>query len=234
MAAFEAAVALGITLIECDVNLTRDGVLVMMHDATVDRTTDGHGYVGDLDWAEVQRLDAGGKFHPRFAGARVPTTRDTLRYFHESGITGCFEVKGRDTQEAQQVAGALADLLLEMNALDYAIMSSFDHAALALAKAKVPALTLAPERLPEHGPPHVEAAVQQAQALGAAILQHRIDRLTPAVMDALHDRDVAVWAWPTDDEQSLADSLALGVDGVIGDDVTLMQSVFDRLAPGTG
>jgi glycerophosphoryl diester phosphodiesterase len=113
-------------------------------------------------------------------------------------------------------------------------MSSFDHAALALAKAKVPALTLAPERLPEHGPPNVEAAVQQAQALGAAILQHRIDRLTPEVMRALHDHDIAVWAWPTDDEQSLADSLRLGVDGVIGDDVTLMQSVFDRLAPGTG
>ena len=234
LAAFERAAALGITLIECDVNITRDGVLVMLHDPTLERTTDGAGYVGDMLWAEVQRLDAGRKFAPRFAGARIPTARETLHYFREAGLTGCFEVKGRDAQEAQRIAAPLADLLVEMDALDYALMSSFDHAALALAKRKVPALTVAPERLPEHGPPDAEGAVRQAKALGAAILQHRIDRLTPEVMRALHDQAIAVWAWPTDSEQSLADSLALGVDGVIGDDVLLMQSVFDRLAPVQG
>ena len=229
LAAFQEAVRLGMTLIECDVNLTRDGVLVMMHDPTLDRTTDGHGPVGDHTWDEVRRLDAGLKFSPAFAGTRVPTTLETLRYFRAAGIQGCFEVKGRDADEHLRVADALADLLVAEQALDYAIMSSFDHEALALAKAKVPVLALAPERLPEYGPPDAAAAVQQAQTLGAPILQHRYDRLTPEVVAALHARDIAVWAWPTDTEESLAVSVSLGVDGVIGDDVPFMLAAVDRL-----
>src|SRR5687767_5649877 len=75
--AYEQSAALGVKLIECDVNITRDGVLVMLHDPTLDRTTNGHGPVGDLTWEEVQRLDAGMKFGPAFAGARLPTTLET-------------------------------------------------------------------------------------------------------------------------------------------------------------
>jgi glycerophosphoryl diester phosphodiesterase len=234
LVAYQQAAALGVTLIECDVNITRDGVLVMLHDPTLDRTTNGQGPVGDLTWDEVQRLDAGTRFDPAFSGVRLPTTLETLRYFRQAGLTGCFEVKGRDPLEAQRIAGALADLIASEGALDFALMSSFDHAALALAKARVPGLTLAPERLPEHGPPDAAAAVQQAQALGAAILQHRYDCLTPEVVRALHEHGIAVWSWPTDTEHSLAASLALGVDAVIGDDAELMLAVLDRLSPGVG
>jgi glycerophosphoryl diester phosphodiesterase len=232
--AYQQAAALGVTLIECDVNITSDGVLVMMHDPTFDRTTNGHGPVGDAAWDEVRQLDAGGKFGPAFAGARIPTTLETLRYFREAGLDGCFEVKGRDALEARRIADALADLFVQEDALGYAIMSSFDHEALALARAKLPELDLAPERLPEHGPPDMAAALRQAQALRAPILQHRYNHLTPEIMQALHDRDIAVWAWPTDSEESLAASMELGVDGVIGDDVVLMRSVVDRLSPAPG
>jgi glycerophosphoryl diester phosphodiesterase len=234
LVAYQQATALGATLIECDVNITRDGMLVMMHDPTLDRTTNGHGPVGDATWDEVQQLDARGKFGPEFAGARIPTTLETLRYFREAGLDGCFEVKGRDALEAKRIASALADLFVQEDALDYAIMSSFDHDALALAKMKVTELAPAPERLPEHGPPDAAAAVRQAQALGAPILQHRYTHLTPEIMRALHDLDIAVWAWPTDSEESLADSVELGVDAVMGDDVQMMRSVLDRLSPVPG
>jgi glycerophosphoryl diester phosphodiesterase len=231
--AYRRAAALGITLIECDVNITRDGVLVMMHDPTLDRTTNGHGPVGDATWDELQRLDARGKFGPGFAGTRIPTTRETLRYFREAGLEGCFEVKGRDPREALRIAEALVELLVEEQALGFAIMSSFDHDALAHAKSRVSTLSLAPERLPEYGPPDTAAALEQARALGAPILQHRIDRLSAEIVSALHDQDIAVWAWPTDTEQSLADSLALGVDAVIGDDVQFMLDALERLSPTT-
>jgi glycerophosphoryl diester phosphodiesterase len=232
--AYQQAAALGATLIEVDVNITRDGRLVMMHDPTLDRTTNGHGPVGEATWDELQQLDAGGKFGPDFAGARIPTTLETLRYFREAGLDGCFEVKGRDAQEAKRIAAALADLFVQEDVLDFAVMSSFDHEALALAKGKVPELVLAPERLPEHGPPDVTAAVGQAQALGAPILQHRYTKLTPEIMQALHDLDIAVWAWPTDSEQSLEVCVELGVDAVMGDDVQQMRSVLDRLSPAPG
>lgn len=76
--AFDEAIRLGAAMIEFDVQLTRDGALVLMHDATVDRTTDGRGKVADLSLAELQKLDAGMRKDPRFAGTRVPTFVEAL------------------------------------------------------------------------------------------------------------------------------------------------------------
>jgi glycerophosphoryl diester phosphodiesterase len=70
--AYRKAIELGVEMIECDVNITSDGRLVMMHDPTLDRTTNGTGRVSAATWEEIQRLDAGGKFKPEFAGARIP------------------------------------------------------------------------------------------------------------------------------------------------------------------
>lgn len=229
--AYEKAIALGAEMIECDVNLTRDGVLVMMHDWTLDRTTTGSGKVSDATWDEVQRLDAGRKFHPQFAGSRVPTTEETLLFFREAGLPACFEVKGADEAESKRIASALADLFREHQALDYAMMSAYSHPALALAKRKLPELMLAPERLPDDAPADPPEAVRQAQALGSQILQHQYTVLTPEVVQALHAADVAVWSWSTTSEQSLVDSIALGADALMGDDVRTMLAVLDRLRP---
>ncbi len=76
--AFEEAVRLGAHMIEFDVQLTRDGALVLMHDPTVDRTTDGKGKVSDLTFEEVRKLDAGVRKDARFAGTRMPTFEETL------------------------------------------------------------------------------------------------------------------------------------------------------------
>ncbi len=78
LAAFRKAIELGLDLIEIDVRETRDGHLVIMHDATVDRTTDGKGRVSDLTLEEIKRLDAGSWFSPKFAGERVPTLDEAL------------------------------------------------------------------------------------------------------------------------------------------------------------
>lgn len=76
--ALEEAVRLGVPMIELDLALTRDGELVLMHDATVDRTTNGRGRVRDLDLAAIRQLDAGAWKHARFAGTRVPTFAEAL------------------------------------------------------------------------------------------------------------------------------------------------------------
>ncbi|HRQ89458.1 MAG TPA: glycerophosphodiester phosphodiesterase family protein [Bacteroidia bacterium] len=76
--AFAEAIRLGAAMIEFDVQLTRDGAMVLMHDATVDRTTDGTGKVSELTLAEIRKLDAGSKKAPEFAGVRVPTFSETL------------------------------------------------------------------------------------------------------------------------------------------------------------
>jgi glycerophosphoryl diester phosphodiesterase len=76
--AFREALRLGAHMIEFDLRLTRDGAVALMHDATVDRTTDGEGRFSDLMLAELRRLDAGARKGARFAGTRIPTFEETL------------------------------------------------------------------------------------------------------------------------------------------------------------
>lgn len=78
LASFREAIRLGAQMIEFDVALSKDNKLVIMHDATVDRTTDGHGRVNELTLAELKKLDAGGWKHTRFQGETIPTLRETL------------------------------------------------------------------------------------------------------------------------------------------------------------
>jgi glycerophosphoryl diester phosphodiesterase len=225
--AYQAAIDLGCRAIEADVQLTRDGRLVMLHDLTVDRTTDGSGAVADMTLDDVRGLDAGAWFDPRFAGTPIPTLDEFLEIAVPAAVTLCLEVKGT-TESAPATAVAIASVLTARGLVDRMFMSSFDHVALAAARTLVPDLLLAPERLPEKAPPDPDGAVQQALASGTTALQHRWEYLTPAVVDALHDADVAVWAWPTDGAESIEVSVRCGVDAVIGDDVAwLLQAVAD-------
>jgi alkaline phosphatase D len=78
LAAFREAIRLGVHMIEFDVALSKDGQLVLMHDTTVDRTTDGNGHVSELTLAELKKLDAGSWKNNRFKGERIPTLGEAL------------------------------------------------------------------------------------------------------------------------------------------------------------
>jgi glycerophosphoryl diester phosphodiesterase len=220
--AYRRAVELGAEMIECDVNMTSDGKLVMIHEWKLDRTTDGSGRVSDATLEEVRMLDAGSWMGPEFRGLRVPTTADAIELGREAGIRMCFEVKGENAADYERVAIALVDLLAERRALEWAFMSSYDHEALAVAKARVPEVLLAPERLPDDVPPDPAEALRQVAALDAPVLQNHWRFLTPELIGALHDRDVALWAWPTTEPEGIDVAISAGVDGVMGDDVPAM------------
>jgi glycerophosphoryl diester phosphodiesterase len=226
--AYRRAIELGTEMIECDVNMTRDGELVMIHDWTLDRTTDGSGPVRALTLAEVRELDAGSWFGPEFRGLRVPTTADAIQLGREAGISMCFEVKGDTPEEFGDTAVALADLLASRQALDWAFMSSYDHGALARARARVPELLLAPERLPDDVPADPLDAAGQEVRLGAPVLQNHWAFLTPELIGALHAEGIALWAWPTTDAKGIAAGIAAGVDGLMGDDVAaIVRAIAD-------
>lgn len=225
--AYRAAIALGCEAIECDVQRTRDGRLAMFHDLTLDRTTDGHGPIADIDWTDLQKLDAGSWFDPRFAGLRVPSLEATLELAIEAGVPLCIEIKGTSA-DAPATAEAVAALLRDRGLLDRMLISSFDHDALRAARDVAPGVFLAPERLPASGRPDPATAVAQATAAGAAVLQHRWEDLTAEVVDALHAAEVAVWSWPIDSLEAIRHSVAVGVDGIIGDDVALLLEGLGR------
>ncbi|SFS97091.1 glycerophosphodiester phosphodiesterase [Marininema halotolerans] len=93
IAAFDKAVAMHATSFEFDVQRTKDGHLVIMHDTTVDRTTNGKGAVKDLTLKQIRKLDAGSWFGKSFAGEKVPTLRETLKRYRTKPIRIVIELK---------------------------------------------------------------------------------------------------------------------------------------------
>ncbi|HSJ87634.1 MAG TPA: glycerophosphodiester phosphodiesterase family protein [Anaerolineales bacterium] len=231
MEAYRKAIDLGVEMIECDVNITRDGKLVMIHDATLDRTTSGTGRVSAATWEEIQQLDAGGKFKAEFTGLKVPLTEDTLLLYKDSGVWSCFEVKGGDADESNRIALGLVDLFEKHNMLDKAFMSSYHYEALQLARSKCPDLMLAPERLPDDAPADPPEAVRQAKLFSAPVIQHQYTVLTEDVVRLLHENEIAVWSWSTTDEDSMIFSINIGADALMGDDVALMLEILNRMRP---
>ena len=229
--AYRKAIELGVEMVECDVNITRDGKLVMMHDPTLDRTTNGSGPVSAASWTEIQGLDAGAKFKPEFAGARVPSTEETLLLYKETGSLSCFEVKGANADESNRIALGLVELFVKHAMLDTAFMRSYHHEALQLARAKCPELLLAPERLPDDAPGDPPEALRQAKSFAAPVIQHQYTVLTADVMRVLHENQIAVWSWPTTDEASMLFSMEVGADALMGDDVELMIEILSRTRP---
>jgi glycerophosphoryl diester phosphodiesterase len=99
--AFQAAIDAGADFFELDVRTTSDGRLVLMHDRTVDRTTNGAGAVREMTFDQIRALDAGAKFSPRFAGTKVPSFEEALAMAH--GKIGVY-VDSKDIAPADLVA----------------------------------------------------------------------------------------------------------------------------------
>lgn len=99
--AFEAAGRAGFWGAECDIRLTSDGVWVVIHDDTVDRTTDGTGTVSSKTLAQIKALDAGSKFHPYYAGTRIPTLTEFLKVCRKYRMTPMIEFKQAGATDAQ-------------------------------------------------------------------------------------------------------------------------------------
>lgn len=225
--AYQAAIDLGADGIEVDVQRSRDGRLVMIHDLTLDRTTNGTGLVAAAEWDRIRALDAGSWFGAGFGHCRVPTLEETIDLAVAADVILCVEIKG-EPAEALRTAADVGRLIHDRGLQDRVFVSSFDHAALAVAHVDRGPLLLAPERLPPSGPPDPGAAVAQASSLGAAVLQHRWEDVTAEVVDALHAIGTAVWTWPIDSVESVRRSVEVGADGIIGDDVPLLLEALGR------
>lgn len=103
MAAFNNVISQGVGVIEIDLRGTKDGEIVILHDDTVDRTTNGTGNVGDLTLAEIRALDAGFKTGPQFAGQLVPTFAEVLDLATESGMMLLLDIKLSATLDREMV-----------------------------------------------------------------------------------------------------------------------------------
>jgi glycerophosphoryl diester phosphodiesterase len=218
LAAFRAAIEAGVDGIETDVHLTADGHLVLIHDETLDRTTDGHGPVAEHTLDEVLALHAWGQFGEHVRGERVPTLEQLLDLAAEAGIVCVIEVKGADHDRSLAIAEATAQRLVERGELERHILSSFDQVALGVIHGRYPALDVAPDRLPEVGTVPPDDVVGQAQAIGARVMQVLHTQISRELVEAHHAADLALWSWTINTDAEIAASMALGCDGLMGDD----------------
>ena len=196
-----------------------DGRLVMLHDAKVDRTTDGHGLVSELSFDQVRRLDAGAWFSPAFAGERVPTLDELFDLADGASIALCLEVKTDSSADQAALACEIAGEIATRGRLAVDALASFEHSALAEAARAVPGVRCAHDRLPERGPADGRALIAQAALIGARIVQHHHADLTAEAVAEAQGAGVEIWAWPANTSQEIERVLEFGVAGVMGDDV---------------
>ncbi|MEP9381525.1 glycerophosphodiester phosphodiesterase [Nocardioides cheoyonin] len=202
---------LGSDYLELDLHLTADGVPVVLHDDTVDRTTDGTGPVSDLTLAQVERLDAGSWFSARYAGTRVPTFEQVLRFAKRSGADLMPELKAG--WDRSQVA-IVVDLVKRYGLESRTVFQSFDPKALAYADDLDPAIAragLVDKSLPSD--PVAWVGSFDGQALLPAY-----DLVTADLVETMHDAGIAVVPWTVDNRADWDRLRSYGVDGIMSND----------------
>ena len=182
-AAFDRALALGADAIETDVQLTADGQLVLFHDTTVERNSNGRGPLGDYTLAELRALDLGGWFAPEFAGERVLTVPELLDEY-VGRIPLALEIKD------PRAAIPLVALLTERRILDRVQVTSFYWTALLDAQAANPDLHLGFLTTIFE-----QDTIDRCVRRGFAQLCPHVDRLTAHRVALAHERGLNVRAW---------------------------------------
>lgn len=220
LAAFRLGAAHGYRCFECDVKLSSDGQAFLLHDATLERTTNGQGTAGELPWADLSRLDAG-RWHSRgHAGEPLPTLEAIAAFVQANGYTLNIEIKptpGLEARTGEVVAARVRELWARAPVAP--LLSSFRPEALAAAQATAPELPRG-LLLDSLWPQCLEMA--EALACAAVITNHRL--MDEALLAQLQRAGRRAMCYTVNDAADAARLVALGVDGLITDAV-------DQFAP---
>jgi len=218
LAALELAWRAGATVAEIDVQLTRDGHVVLMHDRSVARTTNGSGFVADLTRAELQALDAGAWFDRKFAGERVPTLADVLNW--SGGRLGfLIELKNYPRRELPLVERTIAEIEAH-RAQDYVVLAGFDHVTLAEIHRLRPAWPLEMIVIARLADP-----VHAARAAGASLISLEPEFCLEPDAHAIHAAGLSVLTTLLD-RQHAQELLRMGVDVFESEDVAMVASAL--------
>jgi len=210
LAAFRKAVSLGAAFIETDLQLSRDAHFVAIHDATVDRTTGGHGPVRDLALAELRRLDAGSWFGSEFAGERIPTLEEILDFSKKHDVVFYLELKPSGSSWGGE--HALIGALRESGEIPRAVVISFDVAILESLRKIEPTLMTG---VLYDG--QIDRPIERAVEIGARQLAVRGDLVTPALLAEARTKDLQVVCWTVNHPAHMRLLIDAGVDGIMSD-----------------
>ena len=218
---FEAAVSAGFNYIELDIHLTADSVIVVMHDETVNRTTNGEGNIRDLYLEEIKSLDAGSWFDSNSPSEQVPTLKEILVKF-ENRVHIFVEIKSEEE-----------DLLIELRSLletmGWIPDSNYDKSQKALPVPGISIISFMQDQLllsakvfPElaHGLLTIETSeelIEWCVSKGMVGIFPYVAYVDRSFVSSAHNSGLYVGAWGFENPEQLSCSLALGLDGVTVD-----------------
>ncbi|WP_339231037.1 glycerophosphodiester phosphodiesterase family protein [Oceanobacillus sp. FSL K6-2867] len=216
MAAFERAFEMKADYIEIDVQMTRDGRLVAIHDTTVNRTTNGNGFVGDYTLEEIQQLDAGSWFSEEFAGERIPAFEEVIDEYRGK-IGMLIELKSPELYPGmeEKVAEALTERNLHKSKNGKVIIQSFNHESVHQSKELLPNIP--------HG---VLAGVTWADVSDEQLAQFatyadffnpNMNIVTDELVERVHLADMEIYAYTVRTQEQADNLFEREVDGIITD-----------------
>ncbi|MBS1795007.1 MAG: glycerophosphodiester phosphodiesterase [Acidobacteria bacterium] len=223
--AFKYSAEMGVDVLELDIHATRDGVLVVHHDERVDRTTDGRGFIREMTFAEVEKLDAGYQFSPdggqtfpfRGKGVRVPTLEEIFAAF--PALTFNIEPK----QALPSVTAPLCTMIRERRMTDRVIVGSFRQTAIDEFRAACPEVATAgtPAEVSEFLAMYkVGLGASYSPPMQVLQIPERIGRLEVVTGDflaAARKLNLKVHVWTINDAADMQRLLDLKVDGIMTD-----------------
>lgn len=220
--AFSDAISVGVDFIELDVQQTRDGVLVVMHDSNLKRTTGVNKDIWDVDYADIQNLDAGSWFDPAYANARIPTLEETLQFVDKRAKLN-IEIKptkhGSDTLEQD-----VAELITRYQYTDACYVTSFSYGSLKKVK---------------EANPEIRTGYLMSVAYGQFYSLKYADAfslnkvfVTSQVVNAAHQQGKQIFAWTVNGMSEVRSLCNLHVDSIITDDPVMVQNVISRDSTG--
>lgn len=218
MAAFEGAVEFGADWIELDVQQSRDGELFVMHDHSFYRTTGVREFSWNLDFKEIEQLDAGSSFSDTFAGEKIPGLREVIEFAKENFIRLNIELKPSAYDVG--IEKAVVDLIREMEFADSCLISSQMYSSLEKVKEYDPEITtLYVMSLAYGNINRLDAADNFSLEAGS---------VTPGMVSRIHNAGKRVFVWTVNNRKVINRMIDLNVDNIITDRVALVQEcIYD-------
>jgi len=213
--AFRKAIEQGVDYLEMDMHLTKDREIVVMHDETLDRTTNGTGFIWDQTLEELRKLDAGQE-------ERIPTLAEVVDLVPSMPVRLCLELKyeiERDytdkyLQEGLATTEAVIRLLDRAGLTDRAALTSFSPILLQRAKELEPRFPLVIDPFPQDGSLTPKQVMDQVLPSRANVVAYYYSSCDQAFMEESRLCGIMVWAWDPDDPEELRRLFRLGIDGV--------------------
>jgi glycerophosphoryl diester phosphodiesterase len=211
LAAFKKAIEIGSDMIELDVHLSKEGQVVVIHDDTLNRTTNGNGKVASYTLNELKALDAGSWFGSQFSGERIPTLKEVLELTH-GRVLLCIELKEGDL--GQYALKDLADRSFQevekAGMLSEVLFASFNLSAIERIREKDPSIPVALIYSKSWGSPE-----EATEGRPISVLSCHGKVLTQTNISKAHQQGVVVFVWAINTEEDMEYCLNMGVNGII-------------------